>query len=68
MNSRTVHASNFVGTIAANANSDKLTDAEFRAFIRNSLPIVVYDSGMLEEFDTKHSDGTPLSRKNFNKE
>lgn len=37
----TVPAENFVGTVAANVDNDKLDDAEFRAFIRRSLPVVV---------------------------
>ena len=41
---RTVPASNFVGTITANVDG-KMSDAEFRQFIRNTLPIVVYDYG-----------------------
>jgi hypothetical protein len=32
-----------MGTIAANVDNDKLSDAEFREFIRNTLPIVLYD-------------------------
>lgn len=38
----TVPAENFVATIAANVDNDKLTDAEFRSFIRRSLPVVDY--------------------------
>ena len=30
----------FVETLLANVNNEKLTDAEFREFVRNSLPIV----------------------------
>jgi len=40
--SRLVPADNFVGTIEANVDNDKLTDAQFREFIRNTLPIVQY--------------------------
>lgn len=40
---RTVPASNFMGTIAANVDSRKLSDKAFRDFIRNSLPVVIYD-------------------------
>jgi len=40
---RTVPASNFVGTLAANVDNQKLSDAEFREFVRNTLPIVRYD-------------------------
>jgi hypothetical protein len=35
-----VKAKNFVQTIAANVDNEKLSDIEFRQFIRNSLPIV----------------------------
>jgi len=41
-NNKKVPADNFVGTVAANVNNDKLTDAQFREFIRNTLPIVDY--------------------------
>ena len=37
-----VPAENFVATIAANIDNDKLSDAEFRQFIRNSIKIVNY--------------------------
>jgi|SaaInlStandDraft_3_1057020.scaffolds.fasta_scaffold47520_2 hypothetical protein len=38
-----VPADNFVQTIAANVDNTGATDAEFREFIRNTLPIVIYD-------------------------
>jgi hypothetical protein len=40
---RTVPASNFMGTVAANIDNPELSDAEFRQFVRNTLPIVIYD-------------------------
>ena len=40
---RTVSASNFVGTVAKNVDNRKLSDEEFRAFIRTTLPIVICD-------------------------
>jgi len=39
---RTVPADNFMGTIAANVDNEKLSDADFRELIRNTLPIVIY--------------------------
>lgn len=39
---RTVPAINFMATIAANVDNKKLNDKEFRQFIRNTLPIVIY--------------------------
>jgi hypothetical protein len=39
---RVVPASNFVGTVAANVDNKKMSDADFRVFIRNTLPIVQY--------------------------
>jgi hypothetical protein len=39
---RTIPADHFMGTIAANVDNDKLSDAEFRQFIRNTLTIVEY--------------------------
>lgn len=41
---RTVPADNFVGTISANVDNTKLSDKEFREFIRNTLPIVKFKS------------------------
>jgi hypothetical protein len=35
-----VPALNFIGTMMANLDNEKLTDAEFREFIRTTLPIV----------------------------
>ena len=37
---RVVPAGHFCGTLAANVDNEKLTDAEFREFVRNTLPIV----------------------------
>ena len=39
---RTVPADNFCATLAVNINNENLTDTEFRAFVRNSLPIVQF--------------------------
>lgn len=39
-----VPASNFVGTLAANVDNEKMSDVEFRQFVRNTLPIVEYNS------------------------
>ena len=39
---RTVPADNFMGTIAANVDNQQMSDREFRAFIRRTLPIVRY--------------------------
>ncbi len=38
---RTVPAENFVATLAANVDNERLSDEAFRAFVRNSLPIVI---------------------------
>ena len=40
---RTVPAESFVATLAANADNGNMSDAQFRAFVRNTLPIVKYD-------------------------
>jgi hypothetical protein len=39
----TVPAKNFCATLHVNVNNEKLSDAEFRAFVRGTLPIVKYD-------------------------
>lgn len=46
-NNWTIPAKNFVGTMLANLDNDKLSDSEFRDFIRNTMPIVEKD-----EFET----------------
>lgn len=35
-----VPASNFVETLRENVDNDRLTDAQFRTFVRNTLPVV----------------------------
>lgn len=35
-----VPAGNFILTVNANVDNEKISDAQFRQFIRNSLPIV----------------------------
>ncbi len=35
-----IDAKNFCGTLAVNVDNDKLTDAQFRMFVRNSLVVV----------------------------
>lgn len=35
-----VPAVNFIGTVLANIDNDKMSDVDFRQFIRNTLPIV----------------------------
>lgn len=37
-----IPAEHFMATIATNIDNTKLTDAQFREFIRNTLPIVEY--------------------------
>ena len=39
---RKLGAANFCATLGANVANDRLTDAEFRQFVRNTLPIVRY--------------------------
>ena len=40
MSKEKVPAKNFVGTILANVDNLLMSDADFRQFIRNTLPIV----------------------------
>ncbi len=40
---KNVPASNFVATVAVNVDNQKLSDAEFRQFIRQTLEIVDYE-------------------------
>lgn len=41
----TVPAESFAATLAKNVDNDKLSDKDFREFVRNTLPIVVYPRG-----------------------
>jgi hypothetical protein len=38
-----VPAGNFCKTVQANVDNEKLSDADFREFIRNTLPIVIME-------------------------
>lgn len=38
--SHIVPAVHFIGTMMVNVDNDKLSDSEFRQFIRNTLPII----------------------------
>jgi hypothetical protein len=51
-----VPAVNFIGTIMVNVNNEKLSDFEFRQFIRRTLPIV-----------EKPLDAKDVSEKNIDK-
>lgn len=42
MNQHMIPAEHFMSTLAVNVNNEKLSDAEFRAFVRNTMPIVQY--------------------------
>lgn len=44
-----VPAKNFVQTMTANVNNDKLDDAAFREFVRNTLPIVEGGEALVED-------------------
>jgi hypothetical protein len=39
---RKVPAENFVATLAVNVDNKKVTNKQFREFVRNTLPIVQY--------------------------
>lgn len=53
MNEQTVPAANFCATIAANVDNEKLSDAEFREFVRNTLPIVDFPRRKAEPAPTQ---------------
>lgn len=40
---RVILAANFVATMAANVDNEKLTDAQFRELFRNTIEIVQYE-------------------------
>lgn len=65
MSEPTVPAENFLATVAANVENKKLSDAEFREFIRNTLPIVKYTrvtrpGVIVENPSYDHSDNFPF--------
>jgi len=49
---RTVPAENFMATIAANVDNEKVSDEQFREFIRNTLPIVQYEGASDDEISS----------------
>lgn len=49
MSKRTVPAANFMATIAANVDNEKVSAEDFREFIRDTLPIVIYDNADKED-------------------
>ena len=53
MGERTVPAKNFMQTLEANVDNDKLSDKDFRKFVRNTLPIVIFESK--KEKDKQHA-------------
>lgn len=44
-----VPAENFMATIAANVDNKRITDEQFRDFIRNTLPVVEYQRVNIED-------------------
>jgi hypothetical protein len=50
---RTLPASNFVGTLAANVDNPNMSDSEFRALFSNTLPIVDYHPGRYMLYEDK---------------
>jgi methyl coenzyme M reductase subunit D len=54
-----VPAENFMATIAANVDNEKVSDEDFREFIRNTLPIVDYI-----KYGEQGDDTTPKTESN----
>lgn len=46
-----IPANNFLSTLHVNVNNTKLTDAQFREFVRNSLSIVEYKKPVVSSAD-----------------
>ena len=44
MEKRTVPAEHFMFTLEENVDNEKLSDKDFRQFVRNTLPIIIFDS------------------------
>lgn len=42
MSKQVVPAESFATVLAANVDNDKLSDEQFRQFVRNTLPVVIY--------------------------
>lgn len=53
MAKRTVPAAHFCATLEANLENKKMDDAAFRQLVRNSLPIVQYET--VAEIRAKHA-------------
>jgi len=56
---RVVPATNFVGTIAVNVDNKDITDEQFRSLVRDSLPIVIYHSGVHELYEDSDKGNGP---------
>lgn len=44
MDERTVPAKIFMQSLEVNVDNDELSDKDFRQFVRNTLPIIIFDS------------------------
>lgn len=49
MSDRDVDAKHFLGIVEANIDNEKLSDKQFREFIRNTLPIIDYKRPIKEK-------------------
>jgi hypothetical protein len=61
-NATMVPAENFCGTLSANVDNEKLSDADFRQIVRNTLPIVIFN-----RTTTGRSDSTKPNESNVPK-
>jgi hypothetical protein len=57
-----VPAKNFLTTLAANVDNKKLTDEQFREFVRNTLPIVDFPKPTSEQEQVMSSFIVPWAR------
>lgn len=59
---RTVPAENFMATLAANTDNKRLSDAGFREFVRNTLPIVIFPRVAARPSDTHVDQPAPEAK------
>jgi hypothetical protein len=50
MNHNNIPAEHFCTTLAVNVDNDKLSDADFRQFVRNTLPIVNFPAPQIHTY------------------
>ncbi len=53
---RPTHAENFCSTLSANVDNVRLSDADFRSFVRDSLPVVQFPVRWCKDCQRAHEE------------